>query len=65
MDDDETDDDSSLEVDWDDTRGNSCFDSILSTLLTETRLVKFTKVLKKKEERHPNFMKDLFTSMFS
>ena len=64
MDNDETDDDSSLEVDWDDTRGNS-FDSILSTLFSDARIVKFIKVLKKKDAKHPNYMKELFTSMFS
>ena len=61
MDDDETDDDSSLEVEWDDTRGAS-FESILNSLFG--RLVKFTKILNKKEKRQPGFMKALFTSMY-
>ena len=50
MDDDETDDDSSLEVEWDDTRGGS-FEAILNSLFQEGRLVKFIKVLNKKEKR--------------
>ena len=50
MDDDETDDDSSLEVDWDDTRGAS-FESILSSLFQEEKLIKFIKILNKKEKR--------------
>ena len=50
MDDDETDDDSSLEVEWDDTRGAS-MESILSGLFTEKSITKFIKVLKRKEKK--------------
>ena len=64
MDDDETDDDSSLEVEWDDTRGAS-LESILNSLFQEGRLVKFIKVLNKKEQKYPGFMKAMFTSMFA
>lgn len=64
MDDDETDDDSSLEVEWDDTRGAS-FEAILNSLFQEGRLNKFIKILNKKEKRQPGFMKALFTSMFA
>ena len=63
MDDDETDDDSSLEVEWDDTRGAS-FESIMNSLFKEGRLEKFITILNKKEKRQPGFMKALFTSMF-
>lgn len=64
MDDDETDDDSSLEVEWDDTRGAS-LESILSSLFQGARLIKFIKVLKHKEKKQPGYMKALFTSMFA
>lgn len=50
MDDDETDDDSSLEVEWDDTRGAS-MESILNGLFSEKSITKFIKVLKHKEKK--------------
>ena len=64
MDDDETDDDSSLEVDWDDTRGAS-LETILNSLFQGEKFAKFIKVLVHKEKKQPGYMKELFRIMFA
>ena len=63
MDDDETDDDSSLEVDWDDTRGHS-LESILDSLFQGEKFRKFIKILRHKEKKRPGYTSDLFKEMF-
>lgn len=65
MDDEETDEESDVEVEWDDTRGAFSMEAILNSLFQDKKLEKFTKVLNKKEKQSPGYMKALFTSMFA